>query len=249
MRRCLEEAVGWHEPIERLMRALEVVVTDVVLESALRVDDVREHRAPEKLVPQRLPESLHLAQRLRVLRPTADVLDAPALEVLLELGLATPHRVLPAVVGQHLRRLTVRGDTTLERLHHQRRLLVVRERVPDHESAVVVHEHANVQTLRASQPKREDVRLPQLVRRRALEAPRCVLAFRCRHRCLDKTLGVEDFPHLLFTDTQCREPCQYVADSPRAPVPVFALERHDPLVDRRACLQLPQPGLAPPATT
>ena len=116
----LEEPVGRDQAVERLVRALEVVVRQEVREPVLRVDRVREHRAAQKLVPQRLPEPLHLAQRLRMLRPAAEVLDAHARERLLELGLAAPHRVLPAVVGQHLGRLAVRREAALERLHHQR---------------------------------------------------------------------------------------------------------------------------------
>jgi hypothetical protein len=154
------------------MRPLKVVVRQEVGETVLRIDCVRKHRPAEKLVPQRLPEPLHLAQRLRVLRPTADVLDAHPLQRLLELRLAAPHRVLPAVVRQHLRRLSVRSDASLECLHHQRGLLMMCERVADHEATVVIHEHADVQPLRAPQPERKNVRLPQLVRRRALEAPR-----------------------------------------------------------------------------
>jgi hypothetical protein len=123
----LEESVCGHETVEGLMRTLEVVMADVVLEPPLRVDDVREDRAAEKFVPQRLPETLDLAERLRMLRPTADVLDSESFEVLLEFGLAAPHGVLPTVVGQHFCRCTVRRYTALESLHHERGLLVVRE--------------------------------------------------------------------------------------------------------------------------
>ena len=178
VRRGTEEAVGGYEAIECLVRSLEVVVREVVLEPSLRVDEVREHGAAQELVPQRLPEPLHLAERLRMLRPAADVRDAVARERLLELRLPPPHRVLAAVVGQHLRRLSVRRDASLERLHHQRRLLVMRDRVADDEPAVVVHEHAEVQPLLAPLQEREDVRLPQLIRGRALEPPRRVLALR-----------------------------------------------------------------------
>jgi hypothetical protein len=55
-----------------------------------------------------------------MLRPTSDVLDAVTLERLLEDRSSAPHRVLPAVVGQHLLRLTIRRDAALEGLHHQR---------------------------------------------------------------------------------------------------------------------------------
>jgi hypothetical protein len=80
VRRRLEEAIGRHESVERLVRPLEVVVTDEVIQPPLRVDDVREDRAAEKLVPQCLPEALDLTERLRMLRPTADVLHAQARE-------------------------------------------------------------------------------------------------------------------------------------------------------------------------
>ncbi len=230
----LEEAVSGHEPVERLMRTLEVVVADEVIEPLLRVDDMREHRAAEKLVPQRLPESLDLAERLRMLRPAADVLDPHPRQCLFELGLAPPHRVLAPVVGQHFRGLPVRGDAALERFHHERRLLVVRERVPHDESAVVIHEHAHVQPLCSPQPEREDVRLPELIRCRSLEAPRRVLARGRRLRRLDQTLFVQDPSHDLLRDAQCLEALQHVTNAPRPPVLVFKFERHHALALYRA---------------
>jgi hypothetical protein len=233
VRGSLEEAVRRYEPVERLVRPLEVVVANEVLEPVLRVDDVREHCAPEKLVPQRLPESLDLAKRLRMLRPTTDVLHAHAGQKFLELGLAAPHRVLPPVVRQHLGRRTVRGDGTFECLHHQRRLLVMREGLTHDESAVVVHEHAHVQPLCAPQPKREDVRLPQLVRCRALEPPWRVLALLRRRRRLDQPRLVKNPPHLLLAHAEPFEPRQHVADPPCAPRLVFTLERHDLLAHHR----------------
>jgi hypothetical protein len=248
-----EEAVRGDKSVERLMRPLEVVVADEVFESALGVVDVREYGAAEKLVPQRLPESLDLAERLRVLRSTADVVDASSREQFLEFGLAAPHRVLPAVVGEHLGRVAVRGDAALERLHHQRRLLVMSKRVPDDEAAVVIHEHAHVQPLCASQPKREDVRLPQLVRCGTLEAARLVLPLRRRLRCLDKTLVVQDAPDDLFGHAERLEAREHVADPSRAPVLVFTLERDDLFARSRArChtlgARLPAFGLEPSDT-
>ena len=213
------------------MRTPEVVVVHEVVEAPLRVDDVREHRAAQKLVPQGLPESLDLPERLRVLWATANVADPEPCELLLELGLAAPHRVLAAVVGQHLLRLPEGRDAALEGLHHQRRLLMVRERVPDDEATVVVHEHARVEPLAAPEPEREDVRLPQLIRRRALEAPRPVLALGARFGRLDEALPVEDVPHLVLVHAQRREACEYVANPASAPVLVFALERDDLLLD------------------
>jgi hypothetical protein len=227
VRRRLEKAIGRYESVERLVRPLEVVMTDEVIQTPLRIDDVREHGAAEKLVPERLPEALDLAERLRMLWPTADVLHAQTREQLFELRLAAPDRVLTTVVGQHLRRRSVRGDAALECLHHQRRLLVMRERVTYDEATVVVHEHAHVQPLRAPQPKREDVRLPELIRRCSFEATGCVLALRHRRRRLDQSFRVEDLSDLVFAHAQRFETRQHVSDTPRAPRLVFTLERDD----------------------
>lgn len=229
VRRDSKVAVRGHVTVERLMRPLEVVVTHVVLEPPLRILGVREDGATQELVPQRLPEALCLAERLRMLRPTADVVDAPPRQHLLEFGLAAPHRVLPTVVGQDLRRLTVRRVAALEGLHHQRRLLVMRHRVPHDEAAVVIHEHAHVQPLCTPQPKREDVRLPKLIRCRTLEAPRQVLPLHLRHRRLDEFLLVQNPPYLLLRNAERFEACQYVTNSPRSPLLVFPLQRHHPL--------------------
>lgn len=245
VRRDSKVAVRGHVTVERLMRPLEVVVAQVVFEPTLCVLGVREDRATQEFIPQRLPEALGLAQRLRMLRPTADVVDPAPRQHLLELGLAAPHRVLPTVVGQHLRRLAVRRVPALERLHHQRRLLMVRHRVPHDEATVVVHEHAHVQPLCTPQPKREDVRLPKLVRRRALEPPRQVLPLHLRHRRLDESLVVQNPPHLLLRNAERLEACQYVTNPPRPPLLVFLLQRHHPLalhrVRRLARRVLPRP--------
>jgi hypothetical protein len=116
--RRAEETVRRDQAVERLMRPLKVVVREVVLEPSLRVDEVREHGAPEKFIPQRLPEPLDLAERLRMLRPTTDVRDAVTCERLLEFGATAPHRVLPTVVGEHLGGLAVRRHAPFEGLHH-----------------------------------------------------------------------------------------------------------------------------------
>lgn len=120
VRRGLEEAIGRDEPVERLVWPLKVVVRQVVYEPLLRIGRMREDSAAEKLVPQRLPESLDLAERLRVLRSTADVVNARPNQQLFEFGLAAPHRVLPSIVGQHFDRLTIGRNPVLERLHHER---------------------------------------------------------------------------------------------------------------------------------
>src|SRR5689334_10222590 len=214
-------AVGGEEPVERLVRPLEVVVLDVQLEAAQAVRVVGENGAAEKFVPQRLPEAFDLAERLRVLRPALAVGDAVASKPLLEVGLAPPRRVLAAVVGEHLTRLAVLGDPALEGVHNQARLLVMRERKRHQVPRVVVHERRDVETLIAPQLKREDVALPQLVWFRALESPRWPHSLFRRRRCRDEPSLVQDPAHLGLRYPEPGETLEHVADAPRAPLRVL----------------------------
>jgi hypothetical protein len=234
VRRRLEEAVRGHQPIDALVRPLEVVRVDVQTKPTLAVGVVAEDRTTQKLLPQRLPETLHLAQRLRVLRPALDVRDALTTKLLLEVRLAAPRRVLAPLVGEDLARRAPRRDRALQCLHHQRRALVVRHRPAHHEARVVVHEGRDVQTLVPAEQKREDVRLPHLVGSRPLEAPRRVLACRRgRRRLGDEPLLVQDATHLRLADAERSEAGKDVTNTTRAPLGVLL-----PLGDHRVVLDL-----------
>ena len=102
LRRGAKEAVCGDESIYPLMRPLEVVRVHVERHAPLAIAEIRELRAREKLLPERLPEALHLAERHRVLRAALDVTDAERTQSCLEVRLAAPGGVLPPVVGQHL---------------------------------------------------------------------------------------------------------------------------------------------------
>jgi hypothetical protein len=197
VRRRPEESVRGHQTIERLVRPLEVVVLDVQAQPPLAVCEISEDRARQEFFPQRLPEPLDFSQGLRMLRPALAVRDAVAPQLLLERALPAPHRVLPPVVGQRFPRHPIICDPSRQRLHHQLTALVVRQRIRHQVPRVVVHEARQVQPLVPSQQKREDVRLPKLIRLRALETTRSVLARWRRRPCLrDKPLLVQDAPHL-----------------------------------------------------
>jgi hypothetical protein len=225
--RGAEEAVSRHEPVEPLVRTLEVVVLHVELEPSQAVCEVGKHRAPEKLVPQRLPEAFDLAERLRVLRSALAVRDAVAAQPLLEVRFAAPRGVLPTVVGEHLARLAVLRDAAFERLHHQARLLMVRERKRHQVPRVVVHERRDVQTLIAAQLEGEDVALPQLIWFRALESPRRPRPLLHRGRCRDQAGLVQDPPDLGLRDSQSREALEHIPDASRAPFRMLLPQRDD----------------------
>lgn len=208
------------------MRTLEVVRLNVQREPPLAVGEVLEHRPRQELVPQRLPETLHLPQRHGVLWAALDVLDAVLPQRLLERRLAAPRRVLPAVVREDLLGGPVVRDAALERLHHQLALLVMRDDVRDQVPRVIVHERRHVHPLVLAQQEREDVRLPHLHRARALEAPRrLVPALRVGRSRVHQSGVVQDAPNLRLAHTHSRETRQQIADPPRARLRVRALLR------------------------
>ena len=221
--RRLEESIGRHEPLDSLMRPLEVIRVDVQPKAPLAVGVVAEDRPAQELLPERLPESLHLAQRLRMLRTALDVRDPLAPQLLLEVRLPAPCCVLAPLIGQDLTRRPPGRDAALQRFHHEARALVVRHRPAHEEARVVVHEGGHVETLVTPEQKREDVRLPHLIRRCALEAPRPVLPRRRRRRRLrDETLLVQDAAHFRLAHPQRLEAGEHVADAACAPLGVLA---------------------------
>jgi hypothetical protein len=216
LRRAPEEAVGRDESFERLVRPLEVVAIDEERDPPRAVREVREDRPRQELVPERLPEAFDLPECLRVLRPALHVPDALPPQLPLELRRSAPRRVLPALVRQDLPRRPVRRDPAVERLHHQRGPLVMRDRMRHDEARVVVHERGQVEPLMSPEQEREDVRLPQLVRCRPLEPAFRVLARSSGLLSLDEALLVEDPPHLVLRHAQRLEPLQQIRDPSRA---------------------------------
>jgi len=98
-----EEAVGRAESVQSLMRPPMVVVLHPPREALPRLVERLEACLDEELVLERLPQPLDLAQRLRMLRRAANVVDVILSQFFLEGRLPAPTGVLPTVVGQHLR--------------------------------------------------------------------------------------------------------------------------------------------------
>lgn len=244
LRRGAEVPVRGHQSLDALVRAAEVVAVDEESQPSHAVVEVSEDGAAQELVPQRLPEALHLPQRLRVVGAALDVVDVLPLQLGLELRLAAPRRVLPSVVRQHLARHTVRGDAALEGLHHQRGLLPVRDGMADDEAAVVVHEDGHVEPLMSAQEEGEDVRLPELVRLCALEAclgPRGLLHLR-RSR-LEQPLLMKNPAHGRLRHPDAFEASQQVRDALGAQLGTALLRAHHQgaprVLDARRALRRP----------
>jgi hypothetical protein len=224
--RCAKESVGRYKTIEALVRPLEVVVLHVEREPTLTIREVGEDGLAQKLLPQRLPEALDLAERLRMLRPALHVRDSVAAEQMLEVGCTAPGGVLPSLVGQHLLGVSVLRDAAFDRLDDEIRLLVVRNR-PRHEiSRVVIHEGGDVQPLMAAELECKDVALPELIRLGSLEAAFGLVSRLRRLTLCDESFLMEDSPHGRLGDPESLETRHDVPNSPRAPLGMLRAKRH-----------------------
>jgi hypothetical protein len=169
VRRGPEEAVRRHHPRDALVRTAEVVGLDEEAHPPLAILEIGKDRPRQELVPQRLPESLDLPQRLRVVGTALDVMDPLPLQLSLEIRVAAPGRVLTTLIRQDLAWSPVFGNATRERFQDQRRALMVGHHQRHHVPRVVVHEGGDVEPVMTAQEEGEDVRLPELIRLRALE--------------------------------------------------------------------------------
>lgn len=215
------------------MWTLEVVRLHEQRDAPLTVGEVREDSAREKLVPHRLPEPLDLPARLRMVRTGLHVPDPVAAQLLLEVGLATPCGVLPALIGEDLARRAVVRDCLRERFHHERAPLVMRHHERYEKARVVVHERGDVDPLVLAQQEREQVRLPELVWLGALEP--FGLGARLRFRCfsaLEQAFLMQNAPHRRLRDSEPLESLKDVANPPRSTFRCFTLRVDDGLAAR-----------------
>lgn len=131
------------------------------------------------------------------------------------------------MIRQHLARLSVLCDATLECLDHQARLLVMRHR-PRHEVArVVVHEADQVDALMPAQLEREDVALPELIGLAALEPTRRLVTRLLTGLLAQQSLLVQDAPDRRLRHAQPFEAREHVANPPCSPLRVRRSRRDD----------------------
>lgn len=258
LRRQCKEPIGRTEVVERLMRPTVVVELDPLPDALLRLLEAVELRPREEVRPDGLPEPFDLAQGLRVMRTTAEVMDVILLQGLLKPRLAAPVGVLPAIVGQHLLRQTkLTHRLSIDFQHVLRRLAAIQPQ-PDQVARVIVHEPNQVGILTA-EANGANVALPHLIGRRPLKEARLgwVPTWLAPH-LFDEPLLVQHPPHRLATHRQEQPPPQHLRDLLHAQRRLLSLQGGDVLAYRRGqprairpnCLRrVPQPGLAFAAIT
>ena len=139
-----------------------VVMREEMGEALARVVEVLRMDALPELARDRLPQSLTLAERFRMVRAGNDVLDALADQQLLEFASAAPREVLASLIGQDLVRLAEARDAIEQGLGDQLARLPEPEREAHHIAAVVIQEHRQVGALAvACEYEARDVALPE----------------------------------------------------------------------------------------
>lgn len=160
-----------------------IVILHPPAEALPRLLEGREPRPAQELFPDCFPKPFNFSKRLRMMRPTADMLDPVPRQFLLELGLAGPTRILPPVVRQHLPGHPVSANAPPEHLQQ-----IIRRLAPEclqgrDVTGMIVDKSDQVGIAARSQPvgrpdrfpsqlEGKDVALPHLVGRRPLEKAR-----------------------------------------------------------------------------
>jgi hypothetical protein len=207
-----KEAVGRAEPLQGLVGPPVVVVLHPEPHPLAGRLEAVELRARQELLPDGFPEALDLAQRHGMMWPALQMVNVILAELGLEAGRAPPTGELPALIGEHLLRDAVLRHRPAVDLQHVLRRLAAEDVQPHHVAGVVIEEADQVGVL-ATQPEGEDVGLPQLVRRGALEEARpggITLGFGARS--LEELVLVQGAAHRLPAHRQKQHAPQELAD-------------------------------------
>ena len=153
------------------MRSFVIVILHPPADPFPRLFERPESRLDQELLPDRLPEALYFPERLRMMRAAPEVVHPALGQFLLKGCLAAPVGVLPPVVRQHLLRRPVGTDPAAIHFQH-----VVRRLAPEHfqgrdVTGMVINKPDEVGVF-APELEGEDIALPHLVGRAALEKAR-----------------------------------------------------------------------------
>jgi len=187
----------------------------------------------QELFPDRLPESLDLAQRHGMMGPAFDVMNPVLAQLRLEARRPPPTGVLAALIGEHFLGHAVLSHRPAVHLQHVLRRLAAKHLQPHHIARVIIQKGDEVGVL-ASQAEGEDIGLPHLVGGGALEEARLRgMTRRLGARLLEQLLLVQGAANRLPAHRQEPQASQELADFLDAEVGMAPLELDDLRLHRR----------------
>jgi hypothetical protein len=232
-----KEAIGGAQPLQGLMGPPVVVVRHPQPDPLASRLEAVELRAHQELLPDGFPEAFDLAQGHGMVRAALEVVHPLLPQLRLEPGGPAPARVLAALIGEHLLGHAVLRHRPAEHLQHVLRRLAAEHVQPHHVAGVIVEKADEVGVL-AAQPEGEDVGLPQLVGRGALEAARPGRVPRgFGARWLEELVRVQRATHRLPAHGQKQHAPQELADLLDPQVGMAPLEVDDFRLHRRGHLR------------
>lgn len=179
-----------------------------------------------------------------MVRTALDVCDPLPAQLRLELRRAAPGGVLPALIGEDLPWRAILGNATRQCLQHQRASLVMRQRQAHQVARVIVQEGRDIHPLVSAQQKREQVRLPQLVRLSTLEAHELALRLRPHARARGQlAVLMQHSAHRCRRSSHTQKAPHHIPDATRAGLRLRRMRRQN-----RRIARVRQPRLAVLAT-
>jgi hypothetical protein len=196
----------------------------------------------QELFPDRLPESLDLAQRHGMMGPAFDVMNPVLAQLRLEARGPAPTGILAALVGEHLLGHAIFGRRRAVDLQDVLGRLAAKDVCPHHVAGEIIHKTDQVGVL-PSQAEGKDIGLPHLVGRGALkEAWLLGIARRFRFSFFQQLLLMQRAANCLPAHRQKQGPPQEVADLLNAQIRMTTLELDDLGLDCRRHLGPVAPG-------
>jgi hypothetical protein len=225
----LKKPVGRTQTPNTLVGPLVVVVLHPEGCALHRLLEAVKLGALQILVQYRLPEPLDFSEGHRMVRSGADVLDPVLSHLPLEPGLASPVRVLPAVVGEHLLGNAVLGNPAAVGLQHVFGRLAAIQPQGDDVPAVVVHEADQI-SVAARQAEGHDVALPQLIGTGSFEKPWLGRIFpRLAFGLFHQPLGGQSLVDGGLAGGDQKKTLEHIGDPARTVLRMSLLELHNPL--------------------
>jgi hypothetical protein len=112
-----KKTIRRHQIVDPLVGPKVIIVVDEMLEPLTRLLQIQRAHPLPKFIPNRLPQPLAFAHRLRMVASRHHVPYSLLGQKALEFGLASPGKILPPLIGEYFLRASKTLDTAHEGFH------------------------------------------------------------------------------------------------------------------------------------